>query len=82
MNSQHEPIAAKFMSPGMIVSQSEQFDQVCNSVSRSDTDTVLVTGGRFSDSVIVHTHTGKVFQNGGEGYRRFFALHPWGFKHT
>jgi len=30
MNSQHEPIAAKFMSPGKVVSQSEQFDQVCH----------------------------------------------------
>jgi len=46
--------------------------QYSNSVSRSDTDTVQVTGVGF-DAVIVHTHTGKVFQNGGGGYRRFFC---------
>ena len=51
---------------------SRQFPEESHSVSLRDTDTVQVTGGGF-DAVIVHTHTGKVFQNGGAGYRRFFC---------
>ena len=48
MNSQHEPIAAKFMSPGKVVSQSEQFDQVChfcNHTRHSPVPAGLAVGG-------------------------------------
>ena len=49
------------------------------SVSRSDTDTVQVTGVGF-DAVIVRMRTGMDFQYGGRRYRRFFRPRAMGIE--